>query len=88
MITGLTFNRILPEEKALSQQAYAVTQNILKEFTEHFGTVNCNDLVGYNLQEQYEEFIKDKEARQKCHDYVEYAVKSLVRELEKSKNES
>lgn len=85
MITGLLYNRLLPEEKELSLQAYGITQNILKEFSKRFSTVNCSALTGYKLPEQYEDFAKDTEARQRCHEYVAYAAELLISELQKSK---
>ncbi|NLP37271.1 MAG: C_GCAxxG_C_C family protein [Firmicutes bacterium] len=83
MLVGLIYNRVLAEEKELALKAYETAQSIYKDFAARFGTVNCRDLTGYDLPEQYSDFAADKAARLKCHEYVDYAARLLVRELEK-----
>ncbi|NLM52765.1 MAG: C_GCAxxG_C_C family protein [Firmicutes bacterium] len=83
MVIGLIYNRLAADDKELAMKIYETALSIHKDFAERFGTVNCRELTGYDFPEEFSRFAADKEARQKCYDYVEYAAELLVKELQK-----
>lgn len=85
MAAGLYAGRNSPAQKELYSQLQAAVFEILQRFERQHGSVNCRDLVSYDLQDpvQFKQFLKDKNRREKCRAFVSSAAGALADELEK-----
>ena len=63
---GLVFGRNAVEEK--TQRCYEAVTEFLKTFKDVHGSLNCKDLIGYDLgiAEQLEQFRKENPGYDKC----------------------
>ncbi len=56
MVIGLAYGKTEEGDDAATEKTRALTRKFIKEFTEKNGSVNCTDLLGYDLSdpEEYE----------------------------------
>lgn len=70
-------------DKPKAQQARADARQdaseLVKNFTEKFGTVLCCDLLGldFSTPEGYRQFVESGIWKEKCNKYVQFAIEKL-----------
>lgn len=76
MVIGLKYGKAVPENCAERERTYELVQEFVREYTALHGSVNCTDLLGYDLSnpEAYAEAQEKRIAGQKCPKLVEDAV--------------
>jgi C_GCAxxG_C_C family probable redox protein len=83
MVIGMKYGKTLPEDNAAREKTYALVQQFLWEYTRMHGSVNCTDLLGYDMRDpvQFREAQEKKVAAQKCPGLVADAVLVLEKIL-------
>lgn len=83
MVIGLRYGKAEPGDDAATEKTRALTRKFIREFTRKNGSVNCSDLLGYNLsnQDEYEAAAGAKLFRTKCPEYVKDAADILEKIL-------
>jgi C_GCAxxG_C_C family probable redox protein len=83
MVIGLRYGKAEIGDDAATERTRALTRRFLNEFTEKNGSVNCSELLGYNLsnQEEYDAAAKEKLFNTKCPEYVRDAADILEKIL-------
>jgi C_GCAxxG_C_C family probable redox protein len=84
MVIGLKHGKAVPGDDAgATDRTRALTRRFIREFEEVHGSVNCTELLGYNLSisDEYEEAAKTNLFRTACFAYVRDAVEILERIL-------
>jgi C_GCAxxG_C_C family probable redox protein len=83
MVIGLKYGKAEQGDNAATDKTRALTREFIKEFTQKNGSVNCSELLGYNLsnQEEYNAAAKANLFRTKCPEYVKDAADILERIL-------
>jgi C_GCAxxG_C_C family probable redox protein len=82
MLLGLIHGKYRAEDKKSKEKTYS----LVKEFTERFkkinGSVNCSDLIGYDLrtEESLKNANMDNQADVKCTKYVQDSAE-IIQEL-------
>jgi hypothetical protein len=73
---GLRYGNAEPGDDAATGKMRALTRQFIQEFTKKNGSVNCTELLGYNLnnQDEYEATGKEKLFRIKCPELVQDAA--------------
>lgn len=79
---GLRYRCSLAEKERVKQSRLAVRQNaseLVKSFTDKFGTITCRDLLGLDLSrpDGYREFVESGIWKEKCDKYVEFVIEKL-----------
>lgn len=76
MVIGLKYGKSVPETCAERERTYELVQDFIREYTALHGSVNCTDLLGYDLSDPvaHAEAQEKRIAGQKCPKYVEDAV--------------
>jgi C_GCAxxG_C_C family probable redox protein len=72
MVIGLKYGKTVQGDDAATEKTRALVQKFLQEFTKRHGSVNCTELLGYNLGKP-EEFAQARDNKQfvtKCPDLV------------------
>jgi C_GCAxxG_C_C family probable redox protein len=61
MVIGLKYGKTIASDNDSKEKTYLLTQKFVAEFTKRNGTINCKDLLGYDLgnPEEYSE-ARDK----------------------------
>ena len=73
------------KEKA---EVYKLVDTFLTDFKEHFGTVNCRELLGADLKtEEGMKYLKT-EGRKKCKEFVGYAADKAFEIMKPLSNEN
>jgi len=83
MVIGLKYGKTVLGDDAATEKTRALVQKFLQEFTERHGSVNCTELLGYNLGKP-EEFAQARDNKQfvtKCPELVGDAAAILERIL-------
>ena len=83
MVIGLKYGKTVLGDDAATEKTRALVQKFLQEFTERHGSVNCTELLGYNLGKP-KEFVKARDNKQfatKCPELVGDAAAILERIL-------
>jgi len=52
MVIGLKYGKTLETDVQLKEKTYELTNNITKEFAEVFGSENCRDILGYDMNDE------------------------------------
>jgi len=79
MVIGLKYGKYLPDDNEAKEKTYKLTQDFISKFKEMYGTVQCSELIKFNLSKE-KDYIAAKEYRvfeTLCPCYVEDAVKIL-----------
>jgi len=68
MVIGLKYGKAEQGDDAATDKTRALTRDFIREFTQKNGSVNCTELLGYNLsnQDEYEAAAGAKLFRTKC----------------------
>jgi len=68
MVIGLKYGKAEQGDDAATDKTRALSRDFIKEFTQKNGSVNCTELLGYNLnnQDEYEAAAGAKLFRTKC----------------------
>jgi C_GCAxxG_C_C family probable redox protein len=79
MVIGLKYGKATPENCAERERTYELVREFVREYTALHGSVNCTDLLGYDLSDPaaHAEAQEKRIAGQKCPKYVEDAVQIL-----------
>jgi C_GCAxxG_C_C family probable redox protein len=83
MVIGLKYGKMKQGDDAATEKIRALVRDFIQEFTEHHGSVNCTELLGYNLGNK-EEFTKARDSNlfdTKCPDLVGDAAAILEKIL-------
>lgn len=51
MVIGLKYGKRDPGDNAATEKTRAMVQNLLVEFTQCHGSINCTELLGYDLSD-------------------------------------
>jgi len=76
MVIRLKYGKAVPETCAERERTYELVQEFVREYTALHGSVNCTELLGYDLSnpEAYAEAQEKRIAGQKCPKLVEDTV--------------
>jgi len=83
MVIGLKYGKTVLGDDAATEKTRELVQKFLQEFTKRHGSVNCTELLGYNLGKP-KEFVKARDNKQfatKCPELVGDAAAILERIL-------
>jgi C_GCAxxG_C_C family probable redox protein len=83
MVIGLKYGKTKEGDDAATEKTRALVREFMKEFTEHHGSVNCTELLGFNLSnpEEYEKARDNKLFVTKCPEFVGDATAILEKIL-------
>ena len=83
LVIGLKYGKTEKGDDAATVKTRARTREFMGEFTKRNGSVNCAELLGYNLnnQDEYDEAAKANLFRTRCPAYVRDAADILERIL-------
>ena len=83
MVIGLKYGKAERGDDASTIKTRGLTREFIEEFTQKNGSVNCTELLGYNLnnQDEYDGAAKANLFRTTCPEYVKDAVDILERIL-------
>jgi len=62
MVIGLKYGKTQADDDAATEKTLALVRQFIHEFTEKNGSVNCTELLGYNLSIP-EEFVQARDNR-------------------------
>jgi C_GCAxxG_C_C family probable redox protein len=62
MVIGLKYGKTVPDDDAATEKTRALVRQFIHEFTEKNGSVNCTELLGYDLSIP-EEFAQARDNR-------------------------
>jgi C_GCAxxG_C_C family probable redox protein len=83
MVIGLKYGKTKRGDDAATEKTRELVRKFIREFTQRNGSINCTDLLGYNLSkpEEYEMARENKLFVTKCPDLVGDAVLILEKIL-------
>jgi len=83
MVIGLKYGKVTPKDNAARDKTQMLVQQFLLEFAKKEGSVNCTDLLGYNLSnpEEYAQARDRKLFVTKCPALVRDATEILEKLL-------
>lgn len=83
LVIGLKYGKTEKGDDAATVKTRARTREFMEEFSKRNGSVNCAELLGYNLnnQDEYDEAAKANLFRTRCPAYVRDAADILERIL-------
>ena len=79
MVIGMKYGRTMAVDVAARDRTYAVVQAFMAEFLRRYTSVNCTDLIGYNLKnpEEYEQARAENLFHTRCAQLVHDASQIL-----------
>jgi C_GCAxxG_C_C family probable redox protein len=79
MVIGLKYGKAEHGDDAATEKTRALTREFIREFTQKNGSVNCSELLGYNLsnQDEYEAARRENLFKTKCPECVRDAAAIL-----------
>lgn len=82
---GLKFGSESPESGDIKIQNYKITQDFIARFKERNGSVNCTELINYNLSDELQLDLARQSGvfKTKCPKYVSDAVEILEQMISK-----
>ena len=83
LVIGLKYGKTKQGDDAATEKTRALVREFMQEFTERHGSVNCTELLGYNLSnpEEYEKARDNKLFVTKCQELVRDATAILEKIL-------
>jgi len=83
MVIGLKYGKTKQGDDTATEKTRALVREFMQEFTEHHGSVNCTELLDYNLSnpEEYEKVHDKKLFVTKCPELVSDATAILEKIL-------
>jgi len=76
MLIGLKYGKYKPDDNEARDRTYAKIQEFARRFKAEFGSVNCTELIGYDLTNK-EEYKKAQEAEAFRHTCCRLVKKSV-----------
>ncbi len=79
MAIGMLYGRGEDDDRIKQEETYSNVRELLDKFKEKYGTVNCKELLNNCnlLTDEGQEMFKNENMKEKCCEYVSYAVKIL-----------
>ena len=74
----------LPDHREAKSAARFLIQDVMAEFDERFGAVDCRTLTGYNLIADHDTFMEDGTWRTTCTPQIEFVIGRLSSLAEES----
>ena len=83
MVIGLKYGKAEQGDDGATEKTRALTRRFIQEFLKKNGSVNCTELLGFNLnnQDEYEAAGREKLFRTKCPELVRDAAVILEKIL-------
>ena len=83
MVIGLKYGKAEQGDDGATEKTRALTRRFIQEFIKKNGSVNCTELLGFNLnnQDEYEAAGREKLFRTKCPELVRDAAVILEKIL-------
>ena len=83
MVIGLKYGKTKIGDDAATEKTRALTRQLIQEFAAKNGSVNCTELLGYNLSkvDEYEAAGRENLFKTKCPEYVRDAAAILEKIL-------
>jgi C_GCAxxG_C_C family probable redox protein len=83
MVIGLKYGKTKMGDNAATENTRALTRQFIQEFAANNGSVNCTELLGYNLSkvDEYEAAGRENLFKTKCPEYVRDAAAILEKIL-------
>ena len=83
MVIGLKYGKTIQGDNTATEKSRAVVREFMQEFTARYGSVNCTELLGYNLSipDEYERARESRLFITKCPGLVTGAVTILEKIL-------
>jgi len=83
MVIGLKYGKTMQGDDAATEKTRALVREFMQEFTEDHGSVNCTELLGYDLSkpDEYEKARDSKLFVTKCPELVRDATAILEKIL-------
>jgi C_GCAxxG_C_C family probable redox protein len=83
MVIGLKYGKTIQGDNAATEKSRALVREFMQEFTARYGSVNCTELLGYNLSipDEYERARESRLFVTKCPELVTGAVTILEKIL-------
>ena len=83
MVIGLKYGKTKRGDDAATEKTRALTRQLIQEFAAKNGSVNCTELLGYNLSkvDEYEAAGRENLFKTKCPEYVRDAAAILEKIL-------
>lgn len=80
LAVGQLASQRVPDHSEAKRVARGVIRSVIDDFGERFGSLECRDLIGYNLllPGEHDRFIESDVWRTKCAAQVEYCVGRLA----------
>ena len=79
MVIGLKYGMSVEEDSQAKERSYALSQEFASRFKKRNESINCHDLIGYDLgnSEEYETAKKEEVFEKVCTTFVRDAVEIL-----------
>ena len=79
MVIGLKYGRTKTEDEKTQNKAYALVQEFVKRFESQNGSIECKELLGYDISipEELEKVNKENICEKICPPFVQNAVEIL-----------
>ena len=79
MVIGLKYGNTDPDDMNTKKKVFAATQKFIVEFMDRHGTINCTELLGYDLSDPEQLFRARKNGvtKEKCPVFIRDAAKIL-----------
>ena len=83
MVIGLKYGKTKMGDDIATDKTRALVREFMREFTQRHGSVNCTELLGYNLSDpvEYEKAREKKLFVTKCQELVRDAAAILEKKL-------
>ena len=83
MVIGLKYGKTIQGDDAATEKTRALVRKFMQEFTKRHGSVNCTELLGYNLSnpDEYEKARENNLFMTKCPELVGDATAILEKIL-------
>jgi len=89
MALGFCYGRTKAEKKEERDRAYAIVQEMLRQFEKEFGSVQCREIINLDLRDPADrKKFEELNLRKKCSTIVAHNVKNIRRLLKKNKSPS
>ena len=86
LVYGLKYGSDKPNDELADEIVFNLSKDHIKEFEELHGSIQCKDLLGYNvaIPEELEQIIEQNLFRFKCPNLIFDSVRILERQIESS----
>lgn len=78
MAVGRLAQRRIPDHREAKGAARRITQRLMQEFAEEFGSTGCRELTGYDMTTEHEAFIESGVWKDICMRQIDFAVTRLA----------